>query len=167
MTDVVKSAPSVPLASLTIREAKPSDIRAVCELIQPFEESGQLRFRGLEGVRDEIQHMWLAKVEDVVVGCFALYPRDSGDVELGCLVASDGIRNRSIGQDLLEFAEQIAVSRGFSRMYALTTQMGDWFMSQGFSAGGMHDLSAQRQKAFDRKRNPRIFVKHLTRAKST
>ena len=144
-----------------IRKAETEDIQKIHLLIEPYELEGQLRVRGIRGLEKELSCFWIAELDDAVVGCFALYPRQDQMAELGCVVTASTYRDLTLGRDLLHFAEHRARSDGIETLYVLTTQAIDWFVEQGFKLASADSLPGEAAREIDERRNPKVLIKKI------
>jgi amino-acid N-acetyltransferase len=152
-----------------IRRAELDDVAAIVEVIRPLEESGQLVRRSRDRLEQEIDHFLVAELDDVVVGCCAVYP--FGDqAELACIAVHENYRRHDnspapgvpgIGDSLLAAAEQAALTTDAQRLFVLTTQTRDWFLERGFSDGSIDGLPDQKQSLYNLQRNSKVLTKAL------
>jgi amino-acid N-acetyltransferase len=62
---------------------------------------------------------------------------------------------------MVDYLCERASASGLSRVFALTTQTGDWFQKLGFEETDAAALPEKKRQAYDLKRRSRIFVKTL------
>ncbi|MDP6375026.1 MAG: amino-acid N-acetyltransferase [Pseudomonadales bacterium] len=145
----------------TIRQATTEDVGDIVELIRPLEEAGTLVKRSRNVLEQEIHHFLVAELDGFVIGCCAIYPAGE-HAELACVAVHPSHRAGAIGRRLLVSAEQLAIERGFTQLFVLTTQARDWFVEQGFKAGDIAELPAPRQELYNYQRNSQILIKKIT-----
>ena len=116
---------------MCIRPAEGGDIADIVTMIRPLEEAG-------------------------IVLTFADAPDCS---ELACLAVSSEAQDGGYGELLLEHSLDKARRLGCKRLFALSTQTGDWFAERGFQTASPEDLPLERQKEYrNSKRGSAVFV---------
>ena len=51
------------------------------------------------------------------------------------------------------------------KLFILTTQTSDWFVTLGFKEGKKEDLPAEKKKAYNKKRNARVLVYAISQSR--
>ncbi len=149
------------------RNARPADIPAIVELIEPLERSGALVTRPREKLEQDIEHFVVMERDKTVVACAALYPLDSPGTrpprhaELACLAVHPAYRASERGDTLLRYAETRAKAQGVQRLVVLTTQAEHWFRERGFELASPDALPQARKNAYSGSRNSKVLVKRL------
>ena len=113
------------------RRAKPSDTRAIFELIAGYAEQGLLLPRVENEIRQNISHFLVHEEKKRVVSCVALENYGSDLAEIRSLAVDPQLRGRRTGTKLLEFALEEARRRGIARVFAVT-HAPEFFVRQGF-----------------------------------
>ena len=146
-----------------VRQANSADVAGIVEMIRPLEEAGTLVRRERDRLEQEIEHFWVAELDGIVVGCCAIYPFDQ-HAELACVAVHENYRQQSglsLGQSLLEAAEQHALTLGANKLFVLTTQTRDWFVEHGFSEASIETLPTAKQSLYNWQRNSIVLTKPL------
>lgn len=143
----------------SIRPASVEDAVAIAALIRPLEEAGVLRPRSREQLELDIATFSVIVRDGMVIACNALveYAAD-GSAEFACVVVHPDYRRRDLAAALLRRARATARSRGYSRLFALTTQTPHWFLEHGFVAGTVADLPRDKQRAYDAGRGSLVLL---------
>ncbi|MFW6094634.1 MAG: amino-acid N-acetyltransferase [Pseudomonadota bacterium] len=147
-----------------VRPARGDDVAGIVEVIRPLEEAGVLVRRDRDRLELEVGNFFVAELDDIIVGCCALYP--FGDsAELACVAVHDAYRRSGlrpgIGERLLTAAEAAAVQAGIRRIFVLTTRTRDWFAEHGFVDADVAELPAPRQTLYNYQRNSQVMIKAL------
>jgi amino-acid N-acetyltransferase len=122
------------------RQAKPSDARAVFELIAGYAQQGLLLPRAEGEIRRNISHFLVHEVKKRVVSCVALENYGTDLAEIRSLAVDSEFRGRRAGTRLLEFAIAEARRRGIARVFAVT-HAPEFFVRQGFEPTSRHALT--------------------------
>ncbi len=142
-----------------VRPAVPTDAAAIAELMRPLEASGALAPRPPDLVERRIECFFVAELDGTITGCCALFPLDPHTAELACLVGG-----AAAGPRLVAAVEEAAAKAGVRRLFALTTQAGDWFVEQGFARVGVDALPVDRKALYNYRRNSHVLAKEPTAA---
>ena len=146
-----------------VRPANLEDVADIVEMIRPLEESGSLVRRERDRLEQEIGNFLVAELDEVVVGCCAVYAYGE-QAELACVAVSENYRNQTshrIGSSLLDAARDHARAQGAQTLFVLTTQTRDWFLEQGFSDAQVEALPAEKQHLYNWQRNSRVMLTQL------
>ena len=143
----------------SIRGATVDDARAIAELIAPLEARGILRARSLEQLELDIDTFSVIVRDGMVIACNALidYPQEQA-AEFACVVVHPSYRRRDLAAALLRAARTQARSRGYQRLFALTTATPDWFLEHGFRPGTRADLPEERRRSYDEARASKVLI---------
>lgn len=151
-----------------IRPATVADIAGIIEIIRPLEEQGALVRRPRDKLEAEIDHFVVAELDNIVIGCCALYPfPGTHAAEVGCVAVhasyrqSNSRQRTSIGQRLLQHAESLAAAKSINEIFLLTTGAEDWFAEQGFERVSVESLPAPKQALYNHQRNSKVMRKTL------
>jgi amino-acid N-acetyltransferase len=104
------------------------------------------------------------EIDGHIAGCVALYPYPEEQIgELACLYVSRSNENQGLGRKLMSFVENLARQRGFSRLFALSTQAFVYLEQKGgFVEVGPEVLPPRRREKYEASgRNSRILIKDL------
>ncbi|MCL6269230.1 amino-acid N-acetyltransferase [Sansalvadorimonas sp. 2012CJ34-2] len=145
-----------------LRPATIEDVGGILKLIQPLEEKGVLVRRSRKQLEREINTFTVLVRDGMIVGCAALcsYPKD-GCGELACLVIHPEYRQGKRGDVLLSAIEQQARQQKLKSLFVLTTRTAHWFIERGFAASPLKTLPSEKQEAYNRPRNSKVFKKVL------
>ncbi len=148
-----------------IRRLFKKDVRAVMALIRQSVEGEELIRRTRQEILSQIECFWVLEIDRNLVGCVALFPYPEIEAgELGCLYVSRRHENQGYGSKLMAFVEQVARSKGFKRLFALSTQAFAYLEQKGgFIEVGPDILPPARRERYEASgRNSRVLVKNLT-----
>ena len=146
----------------TMRQAQVGDVPGILDLIVPLEQQGVLVARSRERLEGEIADYTVIERDGTVIGCVALHGFPNEHMgELACLVLHPDYRGEQRGARLLSQVEGQAFSRGYRRLFVLTTQTAHWFRERGFEPAEKIDLPLSRQEVYNAQRNSKVLVKSL------
>ena len=117
--------------TLTVRSARPADVRAMQELIEPYVRRRLLLGKELVTLYEAVQEFVVAERGGRIVGCGALHVlwEDLGEVRT--LAVREGIVGRGVGHAMLEALEARARDLGLVRLFCLTFET-DFFGRHGY-----------------------------------
>jgi amino-acid N-acetyltransferase len=147
-----------------IRRLYKKDVRAVISLIQQSVRSEELVRRTRAEILADIDDYWVLEIDGHIAACVALYPHPEEKIgELACLYVSRSNENQGLGRKLMSFVENLARQRGYSRLFALSTQAFVYLEQKGgFVETGPEILPRKRREKYEASgRNSRILVKDL------
>jgi amino-acid N-acetyltransferase len=148
-----------------IRRMYKKDVRAVMSLIQQSIQNDELIRRERAEILGDLDSYWVLEIDRHIVGCVALfsYPEEKM-AELACLYVSRSSENQGLGRKLMSFVENLARQRGFSKLFALSTQAFVYLQQKGgFVETDAEILPAKRRAKYEISgRNSRILVKDLS-----
>ncbi|MFC0675439.1 amino-acid N-acetyltransferase [Brachybacterium hainanense] len=122
--------------SITLRPARPADVRAIDALVLPLAERKILLAKELVVYYESIQEFTVAVDEDgTVVGCGALHVMWEDLAEVRTLAVSDAVRGTGVGHLILAELLRRAAEMGLARVFCLTFEV-DFFARHGFTAMG-------------------------------
>jgi amino-acid N-acetyltransferase len=119
--------------SLTLRRARPADVRGIDALVQPLAQEQILLGKELVAYYEAIQEFLVAEDEGgTILGCGALHVlwEDLGEVRT--LAVHPDQRGTGLGHRLLEALLDHARGLGLSRVFCLTFEV-SFFTRHGFS----------------------------------
>lgn len=150
-----------------IRPARAADLHALHNLIRNAASSDAVRERTLESVENGIGEFYLYEIDGSLVACAALLPYPGENAaELACVFVQPFYQGRGVGVKMVRYAEKEARSRGFGRLFALSTQSFSFFREVcGFAEASEADLPAGRRELLAREgRRSKVLVKDLATA---
>jgi amino-acid N-acetyltransferase len=148
-----------------IRRLFKKDVRSVMTLIRQSVDSDELMRRTRQEILQQIEDYWVLEIDRNLVGCVALhnYPEAQAG-ELGCLYVSRRHENQGYGVKLMAFVEEVARSKGYKRLIALSTQAFAYLEQKGgFKEVSPEELPAPRREKYAISgRHSRVLVKDLS-----
>ena len=117
-----------------VRPARPADVRAIRELVEPYASERILLAKEWVGYYDAVQEFQVAESdgeEPAVVGCGALHVMWQDLAEIRTLAVDRGWRGRGVGHALLDALLARARELGLRRVFCLTFEV-DFFAAHGF-----------------------------------
>jgi len=153
-----------------IRMAQKKDVRAVYTLIQHGIKADELVKRTRVEIERNISEYFVFEVDRNPIACGALhmYP-DENKAELASVYVDPRYENQGIGGKLIQYAEQLARSRGVAVLFCLSTQAINYFIQRGgFKLGTPDDLPPTRREVYEKNgRRSQVLVKPLNEASRT
>jgi len=125
---------------VTVRNAKISDAKVICSLINYYAEHDKMLFRSLAEIYENLQTFLVAEAEDgKTIGCCALEVIWSDLAEIKSLAVESEHRGQGIGTALVTAALEQAKYLGVPRVFALTLEP-IFFERVGFTVTRKEDL---------------------------
>ncbi len=145
-----------------VRQATVEDVGAIIGVITPLEADGTLVPRGRERLEMEIERFSVLEVDDVIIGCAALYPFSNDRAgELACLAVMPEYRREGYGEALLHHVELRARKIKLQALFVLTTRTAHWFVERGFAEAAIDSLPRRRRELYNLQRRSKVFIKPL------
>lgn len=144
-----------------LRPADIEDVAGIVKLISPLEDEGILVKRSREALELEIENFIVAKVDQQIIGCAALYPMENHQAELACLAVDPSYQGGELGQELLNQIQDQAQQLNIQQLFLLTTHTVHWFQEQGFTLSCIDALPEKRQQLYNYKRQSKVLIKTL------
>lgn len=145
-----------------VRQATVEDVGAISGVISPLEADGTLVPRGRERLEMEIERFSVLEVDDVIIGCAALYPfSNDRSGELACLAVMPEYRREGYGEALLHHVELRARKAKLQDLFVLTTRTAHWFVERGFSESGIEALPRRKRELYNLQRRSKVLIKPL------
>lgn len=146
-----------------VRPATEEDVPAIISLVRQSVKDEELLLRNRNDVLERIADYYVLEMDGNPVGTIAVHPFvEDGAAELACLFIRKDHENLGYGRRLVGFAEKRAGDAGAERLFALTTQAGEFFRRLGFEELGVESLPARRrEKYLASGRNSLVFEKRL------
>ena len=104
------------------------------------------------------------EVDDSVHACAALHTFPGGMGEIAGIAVDEHYLHLGVGPKLVDYLCEQASRAGLARVFALTTQTGDWFQKLGFEEADPSALPDRKRQAYDLQRKSRIFIKPMKAA---
>jgi amino-acid N-acetyltransferase len=142
--------------SLTLRRARPADVRGIDALVQPLAQEQILLGKELVAYYEAIQEFLVAEDEGgTILGCGALHVlwEDLGEVRT--LAVHPDQRGTGLGHRLLEALLDHARGLGLSRVFCLTFEV-SFFTRHGFSVMAEEPLDPEVYMELLRSRDERV-----------
>jgi len=117
---------------LTYRRARPSDARAILDLINGYSAKGLMLPRSFSQVVEKVRDFTVASSNGSVQGVVALHVVGEDLAEVRSLAVAGPLAGQGIGRKLVEACARDASELGLSRIFTLTYQTG-FFEKLGFS----------------------------------
>jgi len=143
----------------TFRAMTREDIPAVLSLMNPFIEKGILLPRTSEELEQKAHEFVVFEIDGGIRACAALHPYPENVGEIAGIAVDEAYAHMGIGPQLMERLLQRGKSAGFSSVFVLTTQTGDWFEKFGFKLAETEQLPRERREKWDVKRRSRVLMK--------
>jgi amino-acid N-acetyltransferase len=144
-----------------IRPAVHGDIPDILRITAPLIRDGVLIHRDYEDIQNNLDQYFIYEIDNTLHGCGALRHYDNHSAEIYSVAVDKSYASLGTGKYIISYLTERAQQEEVSRVFLLTTQTIDWFLSLGFSRGSLTDLPAKKAEIYDRKRNSKILVKHL------
>jgi len=146
----------------SIRELRIEDIPVILQIMEPLVEKGILIRRSFEDIEAQYTDYVVYVVDEVVYACGALheYPVEK-QAEIAALATDPAMNFLGMGKSIVNFLIDRARSRGYKRVFVLTTQTLDWFEALGFRETTLATLPPARQATYSTQRRSRIFALDL------
>ncbi|WP_010534272.1 amino-acid N-acetyltransferase [Brachybacterium squillarum] len=118
--------------SITIRPARPADVRGINDVVEPLAHRGILLGKDLVSFYEAVQEFQVAVDEDgTVVGCGALHVMWEDLAEVRTLAVSERVLGTGTGHRMLEALLGRARELGLARVFCLTFET-EFFARHGF-----------------------------------
>jgi amino-acid N-acetyltransferase len=121
------------MASVSVRQARTSDVRAMRDLIEPYVQRRILLGKELVTLFEAVQEFVVAEVDGRVVGCGALHVMWEDLGEIRTIAVTDDVHGAGVGHAILEALQQRALDLGLTRLFCLTFETA-FFTRHGFDA---------------------------------
>jgi amino-acid N-acetyltransferase len=144
-----------------IRAMTANDISDVLRIMQPFVERGILVPRTEAQLEEALPEFIVFEVDDSVHACAALHEYPEATGEIAGIAVDEQYNHLGVGPKIVDFLCERAQKKGFTSVFALTTQTADWFEKLGFEEKDVSALPEKKRRTYDLKRRSRVFVKRL------
>tara|TARA_R100000027_G_scaffold49762_1_gene38283 strand:- start:2865 stop:4208 length:1344 start_codon:yes stop_codon:yes gene_type:complete len=153
-----------------IREARPSDLHAIFNLIRNAASNDAVRERSLESIEEGLQDFFLYEIDGSLIACATLVPYPEQNVaEVASVFVQPFYQGRGVGLKMIEFAEKRAAEKGFEKLFALSTQSYVFFRDVcQFREVAPTELPAARQEILQTSgRRSKILMKDLSQDRAS
>ncbi len=124
---------------MNVRNAKISDAKVICSLINYYAEHDKMLFRSLAEIYENLQTFLVVENDDKTIGCCALEVIWSDLAEIKSLAVAAENRGQGVGTALVTAAVEQAKYLGVPRVFALTL-VPEFFERLGFTTIRKEDL---------------------------
>ena len=121
------------MASVHVRQARTTDVRAMRDLIEPYVQRRILLGKELVTLFEAVQEFVVAEIDGRVVGCGALHVMWEDLGEIRTIAVTDDVHGSGVGHAILEALEARATDLGLTRLFCLTFETA-FFGRHGFEA---------------------------------
>ena len=97
-------------------------------------------------------------MDNMIHGCASLIPFSNATGEIAGIAVDNSFNHLGIGKKLIKYLLTKGAEQGLKRIFVLTTEATDWFLSHGFRSISINELPRERQKTYNNKRNSRILM---------
>lgn len=119
--------------SITVRSARPADVRAINRLVEPMTHDGILLGKDLVSYYEAVQEFLVAvDANDEIIGCGALHVMWEDLAEVRTLAVRADQRGTGVGHRMLIALLARAAQLGLQRVFCLTFEV-DFFVRHGFT----------------------------------
>ncbi|UNX56483.1 amino-acid N-acetyltransferase [Georgenia sp. TF02-10] len=116
---------------VTVRQARPADVRAIFDLVQPYVAERILIDKELISYFEAVQEFVVAEEDGRVIGCGALHVLWDDIAEVRTLAVDRAATGRGLGARLLAELVDRARALGLRRVFCLTFEVA-FFRRHGF-----------------------------------
>jgi amino-acid N-acetyltransferase len=117
---------------MNARNARISDAKAICSLINQHAERDRMLFRSMADIYESLQTFTVVEVDGSVSGCCGLEIIWADLAEIKSLAVDEAKKGTGIGRMLVEAAVAKAAELGIDKVFALTLEP-EFFEKLGFS----------------------------------
>jgi amino-acid N-acetyltransferase len=146
----------------SIRPLAAADIPDLLRLLEPLMDRGILLRRTPEEFAERKDDYVVYDIDGSVHASGALHDWGEGQAEIAAIAADSAYSDLSLGRRIVGYLIERARSRGFKRVFVLTTSTQDWFELLGFAAAGLDSLPEKKRRVYDAKRRSAIFALDLS-----
>ena len=145
----------------SIRPMENDDTPAILSLMRPLIDKGLLVKRTREDLLNRRMNYAVYSMDNMIHGCAALIPFGKDYGEIAGIAVDASFNHLGIGRRLVSFFLDRAREEGLKKVFVLTTEATDWFLSHGFKIVSKRELPPERQTSYNNKRNSRILMMDL------
>jgi N-acetylglutamate synthase-like GNAT family acetyltransferase len=115
-----------------LRQATPSDVNSISQLVQAHARDGQVLPRSMEAIHESITNWVVITNGAKIVACGSLHPYTSDLAEIRSLVVDDSVKRIGLGTLVVQALISKANQNGFESLFALTRVV-PFFEQLGFA----------------------------------
>lgn len=141
-----------------IRPMERGDIAAVLHIMAPSVGKGILIDRDADLLEQHLDDYVVYEIDGTVHGCAALHRLTPKQAEVAALVVDQNYASMGIGRGLVSCLLDRARSKGYRRVFVLTTHSSDWFTKLGFTDADVRALPRARRGRYNSRRRSRVLV---------
>jgi len=136
-----------------------NDIQMIASILKRYRSLGYLKFRDKAYVKQHKQLFYVARIDDIIVGCAEQITIDQDTVELGSLAVSIRYRKQQVGQFIIQSFEKKMIEKGVSTIISLTKNplLQKIFVNLGFVPRNPERYSDRQKQSPE----SRMFVKEI------
>jgi N-acetylglutamate synthase-like GNAT family acetyltransferase len=141
------------------RIATESDIRIISSILKHYRGEGYLKPRDKAYVTKNKDCFYVARIDDIIVGCAEQIAIDKNTIELGSLAVSVRFRKQQLGQFIIHEFEKEMIRQGIDTIISLTRNplLQHIFRHMGYIA----DKPANYAKRLEQSPDAEMFIKYL------
>jgi len=145
----------------SLRAMKSDDVAGIQSLMKPLIDKGILVNRTKEDLLMHLDYYSVYAMDNMIHGCAALIPVGKGYGEIAGIAVDSSFNHLGIGKKLVTYLLEKAAQIDMKKVFVLTTEATDWFLSHGFRTVSINEIPEERQKTYNSKRNSRILMINL------
>lgn len=142
----------------SIRPLKRDDIPAVLSLMKPLIDQGLLVNRTRDDLLEFKKYYAVYSMDNMLHGCASLIPYGSEYGEIAGIAVDPSYKHLGIGKRLVSYFIEKAKEEKIGRIFVLTTEATDWFLSHGFRIVTTDELPEEKKENYNNQRNSRILM---------
>ncbi len=142
----------------SIRAMKNDDVAGILSMMKPLIDKGLLVNRNREDLLTNKDYYTVYSMDNMIHGCASLIPFSNATGEIAGIAVDNSFNHLGIGKKLIKYLLTKGAEQGLKRIFVLTTEATDWFLSHGFRSISINELPRERQKTYNNKRNSRILM---------
>lgn len=144
-----------------IRPMAQGDVSDALRIMAPFVERGILLPRTAAQIEEALADFIVFEIDGSVHACAALHGFPERMGEIAGIAVDESFVHLGVGPKLVGYLCERARERGFSAVFALTTQTGDWFQKLGFEESDPSRLPEKKRLTYNVQRRSRVFLKEI------
>lgn len=137
------------------------DVDKLLELIEPYVDKDLILKRTREDLLSLISEFIFIKKDKRIIACAGLKKYDNNIAEIYCIAVAKDCQNKGYSKKLLAKVFAKACEENIKKIFALSKYGAKWFLHHGFKEASFSKLPEAKKIVFDKKRNPRIFIKYV------
>lgn len=144
-----------------IRQTVHHDIPDIMRITEPLIEKQILIHRSGEQIEEELSNYVVYEVDGTIHGCGALKEYEGSFAEIYSIAVDKSYASMGTGRNIISFLAIEAQKRNIEKLFLLTTQTTDWFISQGFSEVSVDLLPREKAVTYNWERKSRVLMLNL------